>query len=150
MPRQQSTAAARKIVGAAATEPTMSLVAELAEPLAEYMLDDYEREDWQDSPLIESLAHSRSTTLTITESRDTLRSVTAVRRLTGRSSLRKPGHSRSRAGIGCILRIICTVRLSGRGNVNSIGVVRVTLSPSTRRQEARVDHFPGLSLFRPL
>ncbi len=31
-------------------------MAELAEPLAEYMLGDYEREDWQDSPLIESLA----------------------------------------------------------------------------------------------
>jgi hypothetical protein len=56
MPRQQSTVAARKIVADATTEPTIGLVAELAEPLAEYMLLDYEREDWQDSPLIESLA----------------------------------------------------------------------------------------------
>lgn len=31
-------------------------MAELAEPLAEYIVADYEREDWQDSPVIESLA----------------------------------------------------------------------------------------------
>jgi hypothetical protein len=34
VPGQQSTVAARKIVEAATTEPTISLVAELAEPLA--------------------------------------------------------------------------------------------------------------------
>jgi hypothetical protein len=56
MPRQQSTIAARKVIEDAATEPKIDLLADLAEPLAEYMLLDYEREDWQDSPLIESLA----------------------------------------------------------------------------------------------
>jgi hypothetical protein len=56
MPRQQSTGAARKIVEEASAETSIDLVAELAEPLAEYMLADYERQDWQDSPVIESLA----------------------------------------------------------------------------------------------
>ena len=35
---------------------TLDLVEELAEPLAEYMLADYTAEDWQDSPLVETLA----------------------------------------------------------------------------------------------
>ncbi len=48
--------AARKLVEEASAETSVVLVAELAEQLAEYMLVDYEREDWQDSPLIESLA----------------------------------------------------------------------------------------------
>jgi hypothetical protein len=39
-----------------ATSDAVSLLAELAEPLAEYILNDYEREDWQDSPHIEALA----------------------------------------------------------------------------------------------
>jgi hypothetical protein len=59
MPRQQSTVAARKIVDDATTDPFVDRVAKLAEPLAEYMLGDYEREDWQDCPLIESLAASQ-------------------------------------------------------------------------------------------
>ena len=56
MPRHQSTAAATRIVKDATTQPTVDLVAELAEPLAEYMLLNYEREDWQGSPLVEPLA----------------------------------------------------------------------------------------------
>ena len=56
MPRHASTVAAKRILEDATTEPTIDLVADLAEPLAEYMLLDYEREDWQDSPLVESLA----------------------------------------------------------------------------------------------
>jgi hypothetical protein len=43
MPRQHSTGAARHIVENAATELPIDLIAELAEPLAEYMLVDYER-----------------------------------------------------------------------------------------------------------
>jgi hypothetical protein len=35
---------------------SLDLVAQLAKPLAEFMIADYEREDWQDSPLIETLA----------------------------------------------------------------------------------------------
>ena len=68
MPRQQSTVAARRIVEDATTEPSIALLADLAEPLAEYMLMDYEREDWQDSPLIESLA--RVAALLVAEGRD--------------------------------------------------------------------------------
>jgi hypothetical protein len=55
MPRQFRTNAARQIVEQAGSD-AVELVAELAEPLAEYLLDDYEREDWQDSPHIEALA----------------------------------------------------------------------------------------------
>ena len=55
MPRQVRTSAAQQIVDEASGE-TVDLVAEIAEPLAEYMLGDYEREDWQDSPLVEALA----------------------------------------------------------------------------------------------
>ena len=36
----------------------LELVAELAESVAEFMLADYEREDWQDSPLVETLART--------------------------------------------------------------------------------------------
>ncbi len=56
MPRQEATLAAHHIVEGARPELTVDLVAELAGPLAEYILNDYEREDWQDSPLIETLA----------------------------------------------------------------------------------------------
>ena len=55
MPRQFQTSAARHLVEEASSD-TVELVAELAEPLAEYILDDYEREDWQDSPHVEALA----------------------------------------------------------------------------------------------
>jgi hypothetical protein len=56
MPRHEATAAAKRIVAEASPETQIDLLADLAEPLAEYMLLDYEHEDWQDSPLIESLA----------------------------------------------------------------------------------------------
>jgi hypothetical protein len=55
MPRQVATNAAQKIVDEASVT-SIDLLAELAEPLAEYILDDYGREDWHDSPLIETLA----------------------------------------------------------------------------------------------
>ena len=55
MPRQAATNAARNIVHEASVSP-IELLAELAEPLAEYILDDYGREDWQDSPVVEALA----------------------------------------------------------------------------------------------
>ena len=54
MPR--STAAAQEIVDEATVSPWIDLIAELADPLAEYILNDYGREDWQDSPLVQSLA----------------------------------------------------------------------------------------------
>jgi hypothetical protein len=50
------TSAARQIVDDAATGNAVDLIAELAEPLAEYMLEDYEREDWQDSPHVVAMA----------------------------------------------------------------------------------------------
>ena len=56
MPRQSATLAAHQIIEDARTASPAELVAELAEPLAEYMLNDYGREDWQDSPLVETLA----------------------------------------------------------------------------------------------
>jgi len=56
MPRQLATMAAHQIVHEATASVPVALLAELAEPLAEYILDDYQREDWQDSPVIESLA----------------------------------------------------------------------------------------------
>jgi hypothetical protein len=56
MPQQFRTNAARQIVEQAGSD-AVELVAELAEPLAEYILDDYQREDWQDSPHVETLAH---------------------------------------------------------------------------------------------
>ena len=55
MPRQFQTSAARHIVEEASSD-AVEIVAELAEALAEYILDDYEREDWQDSPHVEALA----------------------------------------------------------------------------------------------
>lgn len=36
------------------------LVAEVAEPLAEYMLSDYAAEDWQDSPVVEGHRHGNT------------------------------------------------------------------------------------------
>jgi hypothetical protein len=56
MPRQRATLAAHQIIEGAQTTLSAELVAELAEPLAEYILNDYGREDWQDSPLVETLA----------------------------------------------------------------------------------------------
>ena len=55
MPQQIATSAAQHIVDDARTD-TIDLLSDLAEPLAGYLLDDYGREDWQDSPLVESLA----------------------------------------------------------------------------------------------
>jgi hypothetical protein len=55
MPRQNAAVAAHHIPEGARTELTAELVAELAEALAEYILDDYDREDWQDSPLIKMM-----------------------------------------------------------------------------------------------
>ena len=55
MPRQVATNAAQNIVHEASVSPT-ELLATLAVPLAEYILDDYSREDWQDSPVVEALA----------------------------------------------------------------------------------------------
>ena len=55
MQRHFQTSAARQIVEEASSA-AFELVAELAEPLAEYLLNDYEREDWEDSPHIEALA----------------------------------------------------------------------------------------------
>jgi hypothetical protein len=46
---------AQQIVNDASSDDA-DLVANLAEPLAEYMLEDYGREDWQDSPHVEALA----------------------------------------------------------------------------------------------
>jgi hypothetical protein len=55
--RSKSTAEANDIVSdASAFGPTLDLVEELAEPLAEYLLSEYANEDWRDSPLIETLA----------------------------------------------------------------------------------------------
>jgi hypothetical protein len=56
MPRHDAIAAAKRIVAEASPEAQIDLLADLAEPLAEYMLLDYKREDWQDSPFIEPLA----------------------------------------------------------------------------------------------
>jgi hypothetical protein len=55
MPRQFRTNAARQIVEQVGSD-AVELVAELAEPLAEYILDDYDGEDWHDSPHVEALA----------------------------------------------------------------------------------------------
>ena len=43
-------------MNAASTALTLDLVEELAEPLAEYMLADFDAEEWQDSGLVEALA----------------------------------------------------------------------------------------------
>ena len=55
MPRPLSSAA-RQVTDEESMALPLDLVAQLAEPLAEFMIADYEREDWQDSPLIETLA----------------------------------------------------------------------------------------------
>jgi hypothetical protein len=55
MPRQMLSAV-RQVLDEDAMNLPIHLVAELAEPLAEFMVADYEREDWQDSPLVETLA----------------------------------------------------------------------------------------------
>ena len=55
MPRQFQTSAARHIIEEASSD-AVEIVSELAEALAEYILNDYEREDWQDSPHVEALA----------------------------------------------------------------------------------------------
>ena len=54
MPR--SAKAAEVIVQEASRPVSVDLVAELAEPLAEYMLGDYTAKNWQTSPVVEALA----------------------------------------------------------------------------------------------
>ena len=56
MPRSEKTAAAQAVVSQASTALTLDLVEEIAEPLAVFMILEYEAEDWQDSPLVEALA----------------------------------------------------------------------------------------------
>ena len=56
MPRSEKTQAAQTIVREASAALNLDLVEELAQPLAEYLLDDYTAEDWQGSPLVEALA----------------------------------------------------------------------------------------------
>ena len=56
MPHQQSAKGVQKIIHDATAEPTIDLLAELAEPLAEYIIEDYALEDWQDSPVVEAMA----------------------------------------------------------------------------------------------
>ena len=55
MPRPLSSAA-RQVADEESMTLPLDLIAQLAESLAEFMIADYEREDWQDSPLIEALA----------------------------------------------------------------------------------------------
>jgi DUF1365 family protein len=55
MPRPLSSAA-RQLADEESMALPLDLIAQLAESLAEFMIADYEREDWQDSPLIETLA----------------------------------------------------------------------------------------------
>jgi len=55
MPRPLSSAA-RQVADEESMALPLDLIAQLAESLAEFMIADYEREDWQDSPLIETLA----------------------------------------------------------------------------------------------
>ena len=55
MPRPLSSAA-RQVADEESMALPLDLIAQLAESLAEFMMADYEREDWQDSPLIETLA----------------------------------------------------------------------------------------------
>jgi hypothetical protein len=52
----RSSAVAQEIVDEATVSPWIDLIAELAEPLAEHIVNDYGREDWQDSPLVQTLA----------------------------------------------------------------------------------------------
>ena len=56
MPRHDAIAAAKRIVAEASPEAQIDLLADLTEPLAQYMLLDYDRQDWQDSRFIEPLA----------------------------------------------------------------------------------------------
>ena len=56
MPRSEKTAAARAVVSEASAALTLDLVEDLAEPLAEFMVANYDADDWQSSPLVESLA----------------------------------------------------------------------------------------------
>jgi hypothetical protein len=55
MPRTERTKAAANIVNDASSS-VGSLVEELAEPLAEYMLAEYSDEDWRKRPVVEALA----------------------------------------------------------------------------------------------
>jgi hypothetical protein len=57
MTRQKVISAAQAIVSEALSKSSFDLVAELAEPLAEHVVRDYGRQDWQDSPIVEALAH---------------------------------------------------------------------------------------------
>ena len=56
MPRSEKIEAAQAVVSQASTASTLDLVEEIAEPLAGFMIGEYEAEDWQDSPLVEALA----------------------------------------------------------------------------------------------
>ena len=55
MPRPLSSTA-RQVADEESIALPLDLIAQLAESLAEFMIADYEREDWQDSPLTETLA----------------------------------------------------------------------------------------------
>ena len=75
MPRRRSIKAAQEIVDNAQTVLSLDLVAELAEPLARYMLGSYADEEWRDSPQVEALgrdaaqreAHGREVPVPILE-----------------------------------------------------------------------------------
>jgi hypothetical protein len=54
MPRQNSSAAGQ--LADKGSTNSLELVAELAKPLAEYILSDYERDDWRNSQVVEALA----------------------------------------------------------------------------------------------
>ena len=56
MPRSEKMAAAKAVVSEASAALTLDLVEDLAEPLAEFMVANYDAGDWQSSPLVESLA----------------------------------------------------------------------------------------------
>ncbi len=69
MPRSEKTQAAQTIVSEASAALNLDLVEKLAQPLAEYLLRDYTAEDWQDSPLVEVLAHVATAARSLTASR---------------------------------------------------------------------------------
>jgi hypothetical protein len=58
MPRQRSTKATQDVIDGAQAVLSLELVAELAEPLARYMLGSYADEEWRDSPQVEALARA--------------------------------------------------------------------------------------------
>ena len=58
MPRQRSTQNAQDIVDSARATVSLDLVAELAEPLARFMLLNQAAREWRDSPPVEALARA--------------------------------------------------------------------------------------------